>query len=133
MPTNQSANKQFIETGVASDLSTSILADLVDAPGSKEAFWVLVEKIMDHLINHPNIEVRNAMKQLKVEAKNELDGTFNNWGANKKMEFRKVMLLPDKLVMALVRVYGSSLPVTQKEFQKGMWKRYPALRTSHQY
>jgi hypothetical protein len=109
------------------------MADLVDAPGSKEAFWKLVEKIMTHLFNHPNLEVRNGMKQLESEAKQELDGTFNNFGASKNLDFRKVMLLPSKLVMALTRVYGSSLPVKQKEFQKGMWMRYPTLRTSHKY
>jgi len=133
MPTNQSANKQFIETGVASDLSTAIMADLVDAPGAKTAFWELVEKIMNHFYNHPDSRVRQGMKDLEAEAKQELDGTYNNFGATKNLDMRKVILLPDKLLMALIRVYGSSLPVSQKEFQRGMFNRYPKLRTAHKY
>ena len=130
---NQKVKSDYIETGQVGDLSTAIMADLVDKPGAKPAFWELVEKIMSYLYNHSNPLVRQGMKELEQEAKDELDGTFNNFGASKDLSMRKICLVPNKLIMALIRIYGSSLPVSQKEFNRGMWTRYPKLRTTHQY
>lgn len=124
---------KFVETGEVGDLSTAIMADLVNAPGAKQAFWELVEKIMSYLYHHNDLRIREGMKQLEEEAKMELDGTYNQFGATKDLGMRKVCVVPDKLIMALIRIYGSSLPVSQKEFQRGIFTRYPKLRTAHKY
>lgn len=90
-----------------------------------EGFWEVVDAIMMRFYRHPLDEVRQAMKDLELEAKFARENAHNDFGASKSLSVRRLGIIPDRLYIALNRIYDREFPVSDKKFQQGFFKRYP--------
>ena len=97
----------------------------ITAKRGPEGFWEVVKVIMDRFYNHPLEEVRNDIKSIEAEAKFARENAINDVGATADLSIRRLGIIPDRLLIALNRIYDNDFPMNTKQFQRGFFKRYP--------
>lgn len=117
--------------------SDKFIDDLIASKStSVEGFWQVVHMMVNYLYNHPNPIVRADMlrleedaKQIRQTQKNEY-GTSQNGGKNKLAGIRHLGVMPEPIAISIKRLYDGEMPISEKEFTRGFFKRYPKFATA---
>lgn len=115
------------------DSGTQSLIKLISQrKDSKDKFWDVVDTLMRYFYNHRDPAVRADMRVLEYEAAEERKSRFTKYAESGKGEGyirRKLGVMPDRLVVALERIYEDGFPYPNKiKFYREFFRRYPKLR-----
>jgi hypothetical protein len=94
----------------------------------RAGFWEVVDQIMKYLYSSPKF--RSEMAALEYEVKQVKESTFNKYASSKDKSVRFLGKMPDRLVLAIKRVYGEDLPISNDEWRRGFFRRYPQFRVA---
>lgn len=95
-------------------------------PKGVDGFWWDVDIFMKYLYeSYPQ-----DMRALEIEAELERNTAYNKFSSNRFKTQRMYGKMPDLLINMLDRIYSRQYPMSQKQFKKGFFKRYPKLRVA---
>lgn len=92
----------------------------------KRGFWDVVDELVKFLMHkHPD-----DMKAILLQAKFEREYSHNQFSENTTKTGRALGYIPENLILALDRIYGDNMPISQQKFNREFFRRYPAFGTA---
>lgn len=104
--------------------------DIITEKKGKEVFWQVVDDILKFLSRHPNKEIRQEIIDDLWVAELKRSTRQNQYASTADKSRRALGQMPRRLVKALDKIYPDGLPMTDKEFIRGFFTRYPAFRVT---